>query len=364
MIREHNGSNMDIVSRYLRYLLSIVWRKIIMISRKSLAFSLLGIIVVAGLGIGIYYLNEGSRDVSIGYLEGDLHQLAFFIAREQGLYTQEGLSIESVAFENGGAVMTAFEAANRGIDLAYFGFAPALFHRFTNQAANITVLAGVNVNGSALIVKNDPAITSGVDLKGLNIAVPSRHNMQDFILSMILNNSGLTYDDITLTEGMSPSDMVLALQAGSIDGYVAWEPYCVKGLEYNIGKYLYLSSEVWPNHPCCIIAAHNSFLQSNSEITLKILKVHKEATEWIWTHWDEAKQIAVEKMNLSEEQAELAMANIGYVYQMDIAQMELFVQEMVDLNDLISLDSPNIPSGATISSFIDWFVDPTLIASV
>ncbi|MHA1795710.1 MAG: hypothetical protein ACTSUK_06325, partial [Promethearchaeota archaeon] len=139
MIREHNGSNMDIVSRYLRYLLSIVWRKIIMISRKSLAFSLLGIIVVAGLGIGIYYLNEGSRDVSIGYLEGDLHQLAFFIAREQGLYTQEGLSIESVAFENGGAVMTAFEAANRGIDLAYFGFAPALFHRFTNQAANITV---------------------------------------------------------------------------------------------------------------------------------------------------------------------------------------------------------------------------------
>lgn len=338
---------------------------IFMVSRKNLAIMVFGVIFITGIGLGIYFYNPStSPDVTIGYLEGDLHQLAFYVAREQGLYEQEGIYYQAVAFDNGGDVMTAFEAANRGIDMAYFGFAPALFHRFTNQAANITVLAGVNVNGSALIVKNDSSIQSGADLKGLNIAVPSRHNMQDFILSMILNQSGLTYDDINLTVGISPSDMVLALQSGSIDGYVAWEPYCIKGTDNGVGKYLYKSSEVWSNHPCCIIAAHNTFLQTNSETVMKVLKVHKLATEWIWSHWDEAKQIAIEKMNLSEEQAEIAMANIGYVYQMDIAQMELFVQKMVDLNDLISLESPNIPSGSTVSSFIDWFVDSSMIDSL
>ncbi|MCF2141456.1 MAG: ABC transporter substrate-binding protein [Candidatus Lokiarchaeota archaeon] len=335
-----------------------------MISRKSMVFLILGIVMVAGIGIGIYYYDQNNADVRIGYLEGDLHQLAFYVAREQGLYQQENIKIQSVAFSNGGDVMTAFEASNRGIDMAYFGFAPALFHRFTNQAANITILAGVNVNGSALIVKNDPNIQTGEDLKGLTIAVPSRHNMQDFILSMILNQSGLTYADINLTVGMAPSNMVLALQEGSIDGYIAWEPYCIKGTENNIGKYLYRSSDVWPNHPCCIIASYNDFLNSDISTVKKVLKVHKEATEWILNNWNEAKQIAMDKMNLSEEQAALAMANIGYVYQMDLAQMELFVQKLVNLNDLISLDSPNIPSGSTTTTFIKWFVDPSILASV
>ena len=55
---------------------------------------------------------------------------------------------------------------------------------------------------------------------------------------MILNNSGLSYDDITITVG-SPSDMVTNLASGSIDGYVAWEPYNIKGTAEDVGKYLY-----------------------------------------------------------------------------------------------------------------------------
>ncbi|MHA1510542.1 MAG: ABC transporter substrate-binding protein [Promethearchaeota archaeon] len=335
-----------------------------MVSTKTKAVIIIfGVILVSGIGIAILLSEESDADVRIGYLAGDLHQLAYYVAEENGYYEDEGIVVEGVPFGNGGDVMTAFESMTRPIDMSYLGFAPALFHRFTVAAANITVLAGVNVNGSALIVKNNDSIQTGADLKGLRIAVPSRFNMQDFILSMILNNSGLTYDDITITVG-SPSDMVANLASGSIDGYVAWEPYNIKGTANDVGKYLYQSGDVWANHPCCVIASHNEFLESNSSIVNSVLKVHKRATEWILNNWDDAKAIAMDKMNLSEIQAGIAMGNIGYVYDMDIAQMELFVDKLVDLNEYIGLDSPNIPAGLNSSSFIDWFVDPSYIQAL
>ena len=337
-----------------------------MVSTKTKAVLIIfGIVLVSGIGIGaIIILDKDDTNVRIGYLDGDLHQLAFYVAQEYGFYEEEGINVTKVSFPNGGAVMTAFESMTRPIDMAYFGFAPALFHRFTVEAANITVLAGVNVNGSALIVRNDPSIQTGADLEGLKIAVPSRHNMQDFILSMILNNSGLSHENITISEMNSPSDMIIALEEGSIDGYVSWEPHCIKGTADAVGKYLYKSSDVWADHPCCIVASHNEFLESNTSTVNKILKVHKRATEWILENWEDAKTLAMEKMFLTEDQAAIAMANIGYVYNMDLVQMELFVEKLVKLNDLIGFDSPNIPEGLNSSTFIDWFVDPSYIQAL
>ncbi|QEE15531.1 ABC transporter substrate-binding protein [Promethearchaeum syntrophicum] len=336
-----------------------------MVSRKNKALLLISILMLTGItAVSIYFVDKNRADVKIGFLEGDLHQLAFYVARENGFYEKENITIKGVSFANGGDVMTSFAASKRSIDMAYFGFAPALYHRFNNPAANITVLAGVNVNGSALIVKNDSSIQTGADLEGLKIAVPARHNMQDFILSMILNNSGLTYGDIDLEVGTTPSDMVIKLQGGSIDGYVAWEPHCIKGTINDVGKYLYKSSDVWANHPCCIIATHNEFLENNASIVNSVLKVHKQATDWILKNWDAAKAIAMDKMNLSEIQASIAMANIGYVYDMDLAQMELFVEKLVKLNPGISMDSENIPAGLNASTFIDWFVDPSYIEAL
>ena len=75
-------------------------------------------------------------------------------------------------------------------------------------------------------------------------------------------------------------------------------------------------------------------------------------------------KLEMAKMNLSELQASIAMGNIGYVYNMDLAQMELFVEKLVDLNPGISMDSENIPAGLTASTFIDWFVDPSYIAAL
>ncbi|MHA1745031.1 MAG: ABC transporter substrate-binding protein [Promethearchaeota archaeon] len=339
-----------------------------MATTKFKALFIGAIIIIAGTTIGVILYQQGQKsqyDVNIGYLDGDLHQLAFYVAQENGYYADENINVSKYSFANGGAVMGDFESTSRTIDMAYLGFAPAVYHKFNVEAANITVLAAVNVNGSALIVRDDPSIVDASDLAGLTIAVPALNNMQDFILSMILDLAGLNHSDLAAYPVLGPSDMVLALGNGDIDGYVAWEPHCVKGVAPAVGgKYLYKSSEVWASHPCCVVAVDNTFLADNPELAEKVIKVHKRATQWILDYPVEARTIAMEKMNLTEEQAIEAMANIGYVYAPDMAMMVEFVEKMVELNSEISLSSPNIPAGLTATTFIDYFVDTSIIESL
>ncbi|TFH29866.1 MAG: ABC transporter substrate-binding protein [Promethearchaeota archaeon] len=337
-----------------------------MASTKFKAIFIGAIILLAGTTIGVVLFQQyqkSSYDVRIGFLEGDLHQLAFYVARENGYYAAENISFDSLSFANGGAVMVDFESPTRTIDMAYLGFAPAVYHRFNVETANITILSAVNVNGSALVVRDDPLINNASDLAGLTIAVPAFNNMQDFILSMILDLAGYTHADLADVQILSPADMVLAFQNGDIDGYVAWEPHCVKGLDVG-GKILYKSSDVWADHPCCVIAAENTFLSQNPEIAEKVIRAHKRATEWIHDNPELAVALAMEKMNLTEEQAILAIANIGYVYMPDLIKMAEFVDKMVELNDEVSLDSPYIPSGLSATTFIDYFVDTSIVSNL
>jgi NitT/TauT family transport system substrate-binding protein len=322
---------------------------------------LIAIIAVTGVTVGVYYYEQYQRnlvDVRMGYLLGDLHHLAYFVAVEKGLYEDEGINVEGIAYPNGGEVMTAYVSSQRPIDMAYLGFAPAVFYRFNNPAADIKILSPVNVNGTALVVKDEINIKNATDLENLTIAVPAKNNMQDFILRMILDEAGLDYEtDLNVTQISDLSNMLLLFQQGDIDGYVAWEPVAVKGVAPGIGKYLYKSGDVWENHPCCVLTAHESFINDDPELVEKVVAIHKQTTEWILNNWEEAISIAEEKMNLSHEQATEAMDNIGYVTEFNIPEMVTFVDKLTTLNPNVKFGNSGLPTNIeTSTQFIDWFL--------
>ncbi|MHA1339942.1 MAG: ABC transporter substrate-binding protein [Promethearchaeota archaeon] len=336
---------------------------------KTKVTILIAIFAIMGITAGIVIYEQTNKpDVKLGYLTGDIHQLAFFIAEYKGYYEEEGLKVETYQFANGGAVMSAFEAATRSIDMAYLGFAPAVVHRFNTKGADITVLASVNVNGTSIIVKNDGSINSIADLKGKKIAIPTRNNMQDFILHMALDTEpSVSYEDLN-TIIMSVPNMKLALESGSIDGYVAWEPYCAQAVEGNtpIGKYLANSSELWPNHPCCVVAAHNEFLNQHPDLVKKILKVHVRATNFINNpaNYNEVVSIAVQQLGLSENVVKTALENVGYMYTPDLDKMIEFVQKLVYFGT-VSMNSELLPQNINNETdFINYFVDTTLLDEI
>jgi len=310
-----------------------------MISSKIKLTVLIGLIAIAssGIFIGVYLYQAFSvPPFKLGALSGDLHHLPLFVALKNNYFEEEGLHIHRdniVWFPNGNEAMVAFEA-NR-LDLSYLGLAPAMAHKLT-QNAPIKIVSGVNVNGSAIMVRDDPSITSLTDLD--NIAVPSLNNMQDFILQIALNNSGIAIEEINRPV-LSVGNMESELESMTIDGFVAWEPFNAKAADA-VAKYLSYSSEIWPNHPCCVITSSLDFNLHHSDTIEKVVKIHKKALDWMRnsSNNEDLINIAKEYTGIQKDSIiENALNNIGYIFNFTKYQSEVddFYDKLVDLNDNI-----------------------------
>lgn len=129
--------------------------------------------------------------VRLGYLRQDLHELAVYVAQKEGFYQQVGLipgkNLELKEFANGVAVMEGFK--NKDIDASNLGGAPAMLKR-VNDNIKITILAGANDEGSAIVVKKE-GIISLADLQGKTIAIPGIGTVQWFLLDKAAGEAGL-----------------------------------------------------------------------------------------------------------------------------------------------------------------------------
>jgi NitT/TauT family transport system substrate-binding protein len=97
-----------------------------------------------------FFCTDLNKTVRIGYLRADLHQLAVFVAMEKGYYEEFGLNVELFVFSAGPEEMDAF--GSQDIDMGYLGIAPATTKRL-NLSIPIIILAGVNNEGSAIVVR-------------------------------------------------------------------------------------------------------------------------------------------------------------------------------------------------------------------
>ncbi|MFX0173980.1 MAG: ABC transporter substrate-binding protein [Candidatus Hodarchaeota archaeon] len=334
-----------------------------MVSSKVKLGILVAIVAVASSGIilGIVIFQSlTAPSIRFGALTGDLHHLPLFVALENGFFTEEGLDLDDediIWFPNGNEVMIAFEAGS--LDVSYLGLAPAMAHKLT-QNAPIKVISAVNVNGSAIMVKTGSGINTVSDLKDKTIAVPSLNNMQDFVLQIALNDVGLGTENVTRSV-ISVGNMQTALEGDQIDAFVAWEPFNAKATGGQ-GEYLIKSSEIWANHPCCIISASTSFLTANPEIVEKIVRVHKKALLWMVNPANLAILVAIAKKYTSitsDSIIETALNNVDYVYNFTEFQPEIerFYDNLTTLNSNI----PAWPTGR--ADFFQEFFDNSYLTA-
>ncbi len=129
----------------------------------------------------------GTR-VRVGYISKDLHHLPLYVAQKEGFLAKTGLiageNLELRPYTNGVVIMQAFQ--NNEIDAAYLGAAPALL-KAINDSVPISVVAGVNVEGSAVVAKCGAGISSPADLAGKRVAVPQVGTVQYVLLRELLD---------------------------------------------------------------------------------------------------------------------------------------------------------------------------------
>jgi NitT/TauT family transport system substrate-binding protein len=325
---------------------------------KALAATVAIIVVSSAALIALWYPTT-LPDVRIGYLEKDLHQLAFRVALVNGWYEEAGLKVELKAYGNGALEMDAF--LGNEIDMGYLGAAPALTKRI-NQEILITILASVNLEGSAIMVRkadyDSGAITHVANLTGKSVYIPGPSTVQAFLLRLALVQSGVDPSDVS-TLPISPANMADALSETE-PAFVAWEPFNARAEYDNLAVPLILSGDIWPRHPCCVLASSNSFLDTNPDIVQTVVDIHVRAEEWIVENPAEAISIAATWLEMEDavSAVETAFNRIIYDYNVNRTGIQTYLDYLIDQDQLLP---DRIPTD--ISGFLDGFINTTFVAN-
>ena len=263
----------------------------------------------AGLPAGCTRSEREASTLRLGYLKSDLHQLAVFVAMDKGFFEDEGLAVSVTGvFKAGPELMSAFAAGE--LDVGYAGLAPTVTAA-ANAATKIRVLAQVNREGSALVVRREATWKGIEEMAGRTIAVPGLSTMQDFLLRRAIDAAGLDPMGLKILV-IKPPEMAAALGRGDVDGFVAWEPFVAQALETGVGRVLIPSGRIAPGHPCCVLVARRTLVEAHPATAAALVSAHERATTFIRDNPREAILAAVAFTGLDQGTVKRAMENIVF----------------------------------------------------
>ena len=312
-------------------------------SKKLLAVGTIALLMVTASLLTAGCLEDDEEwdgTIRVAYLNGDIHQVAYFVANsaEAGggtsFFDQYDVKVENAKgapYNNGGAVMTAFEA--KDVDIGYLGSPPAIIAH-VNALTETKVIAQVNSLGSALVVRE--GINTPADLVGKTIATPGGSTIQHFMFLTYLDENGVDVADVTITTE-AVNLMKVSLDTGAIDGFIAWQPWPADAVADGLGHVLADSTDIWPGHICCVLATMKDFAKDHPGAVTAYLRAHIAATKWIQNaradkdspEYQLLVDISVDFTGRTEAVVKDALEGMEYGYALDAAFLSSF-EEYVD----------------------------------
>jgi NitT/TauT family transport system substrate-binding protein len=199
-----------------------------------------------------------------------------------------------------------------------------------------------------------------------------------YVLATKENEPGQKYPVYFVT--MPVTGMKGSLASGGIDGFIAWEPFGSEAIIEGVGTALEWSSEIMPNHPCCVVVASTDYLSKDlgsglkgSDITLRFVKAHVETTKWMLdalAHKSGANYTLLVNLGMqftSKSQAIVvaALDHLKYGYQMDEAFMtgitnftEMFINSGVITSDKLALGGYS-----NVTDFVQKYANQTFLSA-
>ena len=174
-------------------------------------------------------------------------------------------------------------------NLTHMLFPIPVWMRFGRKVP-VKVLAWDHTNGSAVTVRGDSAINGFKDLGGKQVAVPSWYSMHNLIMQLGLRTQGLSpvirHQRARLTDKevnlfiLPPPEMPTALLGRKIDAFIVADPFNALSQEKFAARIMRYSGDIWKNHPCCVIVAHETLIKENSVMVQKAINAIVRAQAW------------------------------------------------------------------------------------
>jgi NitT/TauT family transport system substrate-binding protein len=258
------------------------------------------LVVVAVSVLGVFSATAQTVTIRVGHFPNVTHVQALVarnMEREGRNWFAERLGpsvkLEWYAYNAGPSAMEAIFA--NAIDLTYVGPNPALNAYARSRGEEIRVIAGAVNGGSALVVQADGGLAKPADFRGKRIATPQFGNTQDVAARAWLVAGGLritqTGGDAQVLPTANPDQLSL-FRNKQLDGVWTVEPW-VSRLELEAGGKILLEEK---DAITTVLAASVRFLKENRDLTKRFAAAHRELTEWIRQHPDEAQRRVIEEL--------------------------------------------------------------------
>lgn len=245
-----------------------------------------------------------------------------------------GYTVEWYTYNAGPTAMEAI--FGRTVDLTYVGPSPALNAYAVAAGREVRLLAGAVNGGSALMVAPESGITQPSDFKGRTIATPQLGNTQDVACRAWLSRNGLR----NTLEGagdcrVSPTPNAMQLQLmkqGDIAGCWTVEPW-VSVLE-KMADACPMVEE--PNVVTTVLVGRVGWLRRHPKEAAAIMQAHKDLTQWIIDHPQEAQQHVVAELTeltqapFDPELVRSAWQRLTLTTDIDMPGLQQFVTDAQD----------------------------------
>lgn len=234
--------------------------------------------LVAGLALIGAVGQAAAESLKVGYLPVTGHG-KFFVAKEQGIFAQEGLDVELIEFQNSADGLNAVVAGK--LDVGAFGTTAPVAH--LSKGANLKIVGGIMGGDAAVITTaaNASKVGKVADLKGKKIATV-RMASGDAVLRGALKEAGINWkSDVQIFELKNPPAVIEAVKSGQVDAGVVWGPHDLRAEDQGL-KVVIHSTDLQPGHPCCRLVVTDASLKNPAtweKFLRAILKAEKYAAE-------------------------------------------------------------------------------------
>ena len=221
------------------------------------------------------------------------------------------IKIEWYIYNAGPSAMEAILADS--IDLTYVGPSPALNAYTKSNGEEIRIVAAAAAGGAALVVQPDSGLKEPAQFRGKTIATPQLGNTQDIACRAWLSNGGLkitqTGGDAFIIPTPNPDQLTL-FKNKKLDAVWTVEPW-VSRLERDAGGKVVVEQS---KDSITVLVSGVKFLKTKRDLAAKFVRAHRELTEWILAHPEEAKQMVKQEL-AAETKAEVSSDLIAQAWK-------------------------------------------------
>ena len=317
--------------------------------RRSLVVLAAIVLVVAIVLSSFVYLNSQKpytgkmESISVAYSPFESLAL-FWVAQEQGYFTQNGLNMTSHEYATGPA---ALNSVLNGEDDIAVGTSEFPFTASALNGERISTFASISRSEFIYLVgRVDRGIHEVSDLKGKTIGV-AFGTIAQFYLGRFLDLNGLSLQDVTLVNLKTSADWVDAVVNGSVDAVATAQPSADSakdGLGNNAVVWSIQSSQ--PLYALAI--GSDEWIASHPDIINRFLKSLLQAEGFTVNHPAEAKAIVKSQLNITDAYTDQVWSQNQFSLSLD----QSLISAMHD--EAQWLISNNLTNATAIPNFSDY----------